>query len=78
MDDGGRRRDCRSGYLNTNAYLVEDVDRLRQCLENNFGIVISVHYAAAKLRIYIAKAQFEQFCSLIRPHVIPEMQYKLL
>ncbi|MGI8774406.1 MAG: LAGLIDADG endonuclease [Actinomycetota bacterium] len=78
MDDGGRRSDCRSGYLNTNAYLGSDVQVLRDALQTNFGISTRTHYAAAKPRIYIPASQFAKFCDLIRPHVIPEMAYKLL
>jgi hypothetical protein len=78
MDDGGRRRDCRSGYFNTQAFQVEDVDRLRQCLLQNFNLATRTHFAAGRPRIYVAKAHFKQLCDLIQPHVIPEMQYKLL
>jgi hypothetical protein len=78
MDDGGRRRDCRSGYLNTNAFSVHEVDVLRECLKSNYGIRTVTHFAAGKPRIYIPKAQFSAFCDLIRPHVIEEMTYKLL
>ena len=78
MDDGGRRGDCRSGYLNTQAYRAEEVEILRDCLLRKFAIPTRTHFAAGRPRIYIASADFEQFCSWIRPYVIPEMQYKLL
>lgn len=78
MDDGGRRGDCRSGYLNTNAYAVDDVGLLKQCLERRLGITTSTHFAAGKPRIYIPQSQFLRFCDIIRPHVISEMNYKLL
>ena len=78
MDDGGRRGDCRSGYLNTNAYSVEDVALLRRSLKLKFGLGTSTHFAAGKPRIYIPSSQFVEFCDMIRPHVISEMRYKLL
>lgn len=78
MDDGGKRGDCGSGYLNTNAYSVDDVQVLRACIDQNFGIRTRVHFAAAKPRIYVPAGQFAQFCELIRPHMIDEMRYKLL
>ena len=78
MDDGGRRCDCRSGYLNTNAYGIADVDLLKKCLLDRFGISTVTHFAAGKPRIYIPSSQFTEFCELIRPHVIEEMKYKLL
>lgn len=78
MDDGGRRRDCRGGYLNTNAYRVADVALLQDCLKEGFDLSTAVHFAAGKPRIYIPSSQFGKFCELIRPHVINEMGYKLL
>jgi hypothetical protein len=78
MDDGSRRLDCRSGYLNTNAFSLMDVGRLQDCLRETFGISTAVHFAAGKPRIYIPKLQFSRFCDLVRPHVISEMSYKLL
>jgi hypothetical protein len=78
MDDGGRRSDCRSGYLNTNAYTPDDVEILKSCLDVRFGISTRTHFAAGKPRIYIPSGQFAGFCELVRPHVIPEMAYKLL
>jgi hypothetical protein len=78
MDDGGRRSDCRSGYLNTQAYLAEEVDTLRGCLLDSFSMPTRLHFAARRPRIYIASAHFEKFCDWIYPHVIPEMRYKLL
>src|SRR5207302_5103532 len=71
MDDGGRRGDCRSGYLNTQAYRAEEVDLLRDCLLRSFALRTRTHFAAGRPRIYIASADFQQFCDLIRPHVIP-------
>jgi hypothetical protein len=78
MDDGGRRSDCRSGYLNTNAYDLTDVSLLQNCLKEGFGVSTTVHFAAGKPRIYIPKGQFSDFCALIRPFMIREMSYKLL
>jgi hypothetical protein len=78
MDDGGRRSDCRSGYFNTQAYQVEEINGLRECLMRNFDLPTRTHFAAGRPRIYIAKAQFEEFCALVRPYVIPDLRYKLL
>jgi hypothetical protein len=78
MDDGGRRGDCRSGYFNTQAFSAEEVLLLREGLQRNFQLPTTTHFAAGRPRIYIRSVHFEQFCGLIRPHVIPTMQYKLL
>lgn len=78
MDDGGKRSDCASGYLNTQGYTVEEVNTLRRCLADNVKLDTRLHFAAGRPRIYIAAAHFVRFCDLIRPHVIESMQYKLL
>jgi hypothetical protein len=78
MDDGGRRGDCRSGYLNTQAFTTAEVALLREGLLRNFQLATTTHFAAGRPRIYIASARFGHFCDLIRSHVIPPMQYKLL
>jgi hypothetical protein len=78
MDDGSRRNDCRSGYFNTQGFSQNDVNLLRKCLSRNFNLETSVHYAAGRPRIYLARKHFERFCDMIRPHVIPDLQYKLL
>jgi hypothetical protein len=78
MDDGGRRADCRSGYFNTQAYRVGEIESLRQCLLRNFDLLTTTHFAAGRPRIYVAKAHFQRLCDLIRPHVILAMRYKLL
>jgi hypothetical protein len=78
MDDGSRRNDCRSGYFNTQGFSLEEVNFLRECLLRNFDLKTKVHFAAKRPRIYIAQKQFEKFCDLIRPFVIPDLQYKLL
>jgi hypothetical protein len=78
MDDGGRRSDCRSGYFNTQAYQVGEIDSLRDCLLKNFNLSTRMHFAAGRPRIYIAQAHFQKLCDLVRVHVIQDMQYKLL
>jgi hypothetical protein len=78
MDDGSRRQDCCAGYLNTQAFAWEEVSRLQVCLAKNFGIASRLHWAAGRPRIYIAGNDFRTLCDLIRDHVLPELQYKLL
>jgi hypothetical protein len=78
MDDGGRRSDCSAAYFNTQCFRDDEVTLLRNVLLRNFGLNTSTHFAAGRPRIYVGAAQFATFCELIRPHVIPDMQYKLL
>jgi hypothetical protein len=78
MDDGGKRSDCIGGYLNTNAFSVDDVQRLRESLSNNFAVETALHFAASRPRIYIPSRAFAGFCDQVRDWVIPEMTYKLL
>lgn len=79
MDDGHRRRDCRALRLNTQAFGFEEVERLIEALEGNFGIEARPHRVSGnQWVIYIPAKEAPRFCDLIRQHIPPEMGYKLL
>lgn len=78
MDDGYRRRDCRSLHLNTQGYTEEGQNMLQECLLRNFGVSTKIHWAGKYSKLYISSDQSERFCETIKPHVIPSMERKLL
>jgi hypothetical protein len=79
MDDGHRRADCRALRLNTQGFLCEEVDLLIRTLHRNFGIAARRHRVKAnQWVIYLPVQTAQRFCDLIRPHIPPEMGYKLL
>lgn len=79
MDDGHRRRDCNALRLNTHAFQSDDLERLIVALQNRYGLRVCVHRVARNQHVlYIPSADAERFCDIIRGHVPPCMEYKLL
>ena len=79
MDDGHRRVDCRALRLNTQGFLREEVDQLIETLAYNFGVEARRHRVQGdQWVIYLPAQTAQRFCDLIRPHIPPEMGYKLL
>ena len=77
MDDGGRRNDSYGHFLNTLAFTDEEHKLLLKCLRKNFSLECRLHWVQDGYRIYIPRKETERFCSIVHPHVIPSMQYKL-
>ena len=84
MDDGSldfRPNDHYAFYLATNCFTVEDSKRLKEALNDNFGIKSAVynnlcrgkHYS----RMYIGSEGRDQFCKSIKPHILNCFSYKL-
>ena len=78
MDDGFRRRDCKSLYLCTSAYTDKEHLLLLEVLKMNFNIDAKVHFAAGNARIYIPASSAKQFCNLVKDYVLEDLSYKLL
>jgi len=79
MDDGHRRKDCKALRISTHAFQKSEILRLVETMKGNFGIQSLIHKAGkAQNVIYIAGNNAEKFCSLIRRHILPCMEYKLL
>lgn len=78
MDDG-----CRSGYglkLATNSFTFSDCLRLTQVLYDLYGIKATVQKAGAatqKYHISIWAESMPKFRSIVRPHMVSSMLYKL-
>ena len=77
MDDGGRRNDSYGHFLNTLAFTDDEHELLLDCLRTNFSLECRLHWVQDGYRIYIPRKETERFCTIVHPHVIPSMQYKL-
>lgn len=84
MDDG--RLDFREKYhcsiiLNTDSFIVKDVEVLTDILKDKFGIASAIHNSLCRGRrypkIYIGKESRDRFFSFIRPFIVDCFQYKL-
>lgn len=75
MDDGSKQGN--GLHLNVYAFSPEDVDRLINVLITKFNLKCSIHLKNGKPRIYVFKESIELLVSIVKPHMIPSMMYKL-
>ena len=79
MDDG--TQDKRYGTLRfeTQSYDREGIERLRQCLESNFGIQTRIHRSGLRrgLRLYVSASEAGKLEPLVRPYLVASMASKL-
>ena len=75
MDDGGK---CGQDnvYLNTQQFDADDQNLCMRYLEN-FGIKSSLNRDKIYWRVRIKSDSIEKFFDLVRPYIIPSMEYKL-
>ena len=76
MDDGSKSKD-RDIYLNTQQFNLLDQKRLINCLRK-FGIKARLNKDKKYYRIRILKESIEEFMKIIKPNIVPSMQYKLV
>jgi hypothetical protein len=76
MDDGSKSRD-RDIYLNCQQFSLKDQKQLIFYLRK-LGIQARLNKDKKYHRIRILKESIDKFMSLIRPHIIPSMFYKLV
>ena len=72
MDDGFKTK---SGYqIATNCFTIEELDKFRIMLKLKFNIETTLHKSK---ELYIPSKSKDTFTNLIKPYIIPCMQYKL-
>ena len=76
MDDGYKRSDCNALRLNTQSYSYEEQGIIQKAL-HQFGIESTIQKHKNAYVIYIPSRSMERVRSLIRPHIIPSMEYKI-
>jgi hypothetical protein len=75
MGDGSRQG---AGlHLNVYAFDNTSVGHLVETLEKKFGLSCSIHNHYGKPRIYVKKESMEKLRTLVVPHIVPEIIYKL-
>lgn len=79
MDDGGRDKRQRCAMINTQCFTLADQDKLRRCLQRNFGLTVTIRATGVGRghRLYISAEQVERLCELVEPYLLPTMRYKL-
>lgn len=61
----------------TDRYDMKSIERLQKMLENKFGIKTSVIKRNNRYRINILIESFDSFLTLVYPHLVPDMYYKI-
>jgi hypothetical protein len=79
MDDGTCDRRQGSVLFETQCYGPDDLRRLKDALEANFGVRISVHNSGVGRgqRLYVTVAETKKLAAIIKPYVLSELRYKL-
>lgn len=82
MDDGGKldyNKNSKnlSVVLNTHSFTKEEVETMALELSNKFKLKCSTRSNKGKSVIVIDSSSFNTFYKLIKPYLIPEMEYKL-
>lgn len=78
MDDGSITSNAhRTVLLNTQGFTERDIKRLQSALLKKWGMKTSVRQQKEGIQIYVGSESIETFISMILPHVIPSMRYKI-
>lgn len=79
MDDGYLYHRDKSVYIYLYPYSDEEIMRLLAVLEVNFGLKPNILIKKSKYPcLYFNVAKTQKLISLIRPYIVPSMEYKLL
>lgn len=74
-DDGARNKaGC---YLCTYGFPLEDVERMVHILERKFSLRCTIQRTKDGPRIYVREESMDHLRSLVLPHMVPSMHYKL-
>ena len=77
QDDGAHSKQT-AYYLNTQGFSLSDQKILRAALGKNFGLEVNIQKDSIYHRLYITSTSVERFEQLVRPYILPCMQYKLI
>lgn len=76
MDDGYKCNPYGGCMLCTNNFSKNELELIKEMFSSKFNINVTLNNKANNL-VYIPSSEFSKFKDLIKPYVIPTMQYKL-
>lgn len=76
MDDGAAEYAGLS--LQTHSFELNEVEKLRDCLQKNFSIKAKIRLNKGRYVIYIPKVYLNRFIDLVSNYILKEFNYKLL
>ena len=78
MDDGGRGARTPKGLVfNTSCYSQAEQVALQSVFAERFGVEVSIHKVGRGFQVYVRSRSFQRFVSIVSPHIVPQMRYKL-
>lgn len=77
IDDGSKVTQGSGFYLHTKAFTFSEAYKLAGMLHYQFGLVCTVQSHKNTPVIYIRAQSMKLFRSIVTPHFLPEMSYKL-
>ena len=77
MDDGSLKSNCLSYYLCTDCFSLLELKTLSEVFKEKYNISVNFHKKGNYYRIYIPRAEYSKFRSIVEPHLHPSMYYKL-
>ena len=81
MDDGGKLdygpNDGKGFVLNTQGFLEDEVHHLATGLQQKFGLKTRVKPNKKGYVVAISGEDYEKFCTLLEPYLIPSMKHKV-
>jgi hypothetical protein len=75
MDDGGKSRNGVVFY--TNCFSPQDLDLLQNALSSRFGLQTTRQKSKPGAKLYLSPKQIPLFSHLVKPFLVPSMEYKL-
>lgn len=76
MDDGYKRNDCKAMRINTQSYSLKEQEIIRQSFLEK-GIKVNIHKQKQHYLVYIPSSSMDSFIRIIKPYIIPSMEYKI-
>jgi hypothetical protein len=78
MDDGSLKSQYhRARVINTQCFSDIDLKRLQHMLLKKFSINTTLRKQKEGKQIYIPSTEIERFVSIVRPYIVPSMEYKI-
>ena len=78
MDDGSiKSRHHRARIINTQSFSKDDINRLIKIFKSKYGIEAKLRKQKEGYQIYLLAETIDKFNELVKPYIIPSMQYKL-
>ncbi len=78
MDDGSLKSKAhRARIINTQSFDAVSLQRLQDMLLKKFNIKTTLRNQKEGMQLYIPSTEIEKFVTLVRPFIIPSMEYKI-